>query len=202
MPEIRWVGVIRDPDVYESGRLPENAVKMKMPESIQTAALPFMVLPALLCIGSVVLKSYFSRQNTVHPLWLFAGVAIGFLLFPLHEFLHAVVYPRGAQVFLGVVPKQLCAVALASYPLRRKRFLLMCVLPVILGLIPLLLFWTAPAADPARNSLFFGAAVLGMVSPYPDFYNAYQALKQAPKQAYIQFEHGDTYYFEAADRAE
>lgn len=202
MPEIKWVGVIRDPDVYESGRLPENAVKMNMPENIQTAALPFMVLPALICIGSVFLKSYFSRQNIMHPLWVLAGLAIGFLLFPLHELLHAVVYPHGAQVFLGVVPKQLSAVALASHPLRRGRFLLMCVLPVILGLIPLILFWTAAEADPVRNSLFFGAAVLGMVSPYPDFYNAYQALKQAPKQAFIQYEQGDTYCFEAADRAE
>lgn len=34
--------------------------------------------------------------------WMPVSFIIGFLLMPLHEFLHAIWYPKGAEVYVGV----------------------------------------------------------------------------------------------------
>lgn len=85
-------------------------------------------------------------------------------------------------------------VALASYPLAKKRFILMCLLPYILGIIPLICFVVSPSSNLILNAILWGMSFLGMVSPYPDAYNVYQIVKQVPKGKKIQFYEDDKYY--------
>lgn len=42
----------------------------------------------------------------------------------------------------------------------------------------------------------FGMAIMGMVSIYPDIYNIFNILKVVPKNATIQNNKNETYYFE------
>lgn len=86
------------------------------------------------------------------------------------------------------------AVALASYPLSKKRFILMCLLPYILGIIPFICFIISPSNNLILNAILWGMAFLGMASPYPDAYNVYQVIKQVPKGKKVQFYEDDTYY--------
>jgi len=72
----------------------------------------------------------------------------------------------------------------------------LCLLPYILGIIPLLAFIIIPVNNIAINSVLFGISIMGMCSIYPDLYNAYLALTKAPKKANIQFYKDGMYYIE------
>ena len=65
-------------------------------------------------------------MNVIQPISVLAGVALGFLLMFVHEILHAVVYPKSAKVTIGNLKNKFLFVVLASYPLKRGRFILMC----------------------------------------------------------------------------
>lgn len=84
-------------------------------------------------------------------------------------------------------------VALASYPLKRFRFIVMCLLPFVLGLLPLIFFIFSPAEYRIFNGIMFGMACMGMVSPFPDVYNVILVLRKAKKNDAIMFYQDDMY---------
>lgn len=94
------------------------------------------------------------------------------------------------------MPKSLAAVALSSSPVKRNRFIFLSILPLILGIIPLLIFCFSDNNLKELNGLMFGMAIMGMLSVYPDIYNIYNVLKSVPKNATIQIDKNTTYYFE------
>ena len=198
MPRIKWVGMIRDADIYQEGVLPKDAIQLRIPRDLNgmmTTALPFALPPALLCCGSVFLKTLLVHNRQIRPLWIAVGAVLGLLLLLVHELLHAVVYPKEAYVYIGLLPETFTPAALASHPMRRGRFLLMTLLPAVLGIIPLVVFWLLPAKMIVLNSIVFGIAVIGLVMPYMDYYTAFQVLRQTPKQCFVQCEKDDVFYF-------
>ncbi|MBQ8296160.1 MAG: DUF3267 domain-containing protein [Ruminococcus sp.] len=197
MAKIKWGGTIKNAAEYQCGELSPDAVKMKMPGTIgemQLRSLPFMIPFLLICFAAMFVKTYFSDEMVIAPAGLPLGILLGFLMIPLHELLHAVVYPSKAVVTIGIMPKQLTAVALASYPLSRGRFALMSLLPVLLGVVPFAVFIAAPTEMKILNGLMFGMSMMGFCSVSPDMYNVYQMLRQTPEGAKIQFYGDDTYY--------
>ena len=107
--------------------------------------------------------------------------------------MHAIVYPKEAQITIGKLKGKMVFVALASYPLNRARFILMCLLPFLLGVIPLTLFLLASPHATVFNGLVFGMACVGMVSPYPDVYNVILVMRQSSRNDKIMF-YGDDLY--------
>lgn len=198
MFNIKWIGTIKDIDIkkYQKGELNKNGIKMKMPKSSKeqmVKALPFL-FPAIIVMFLVIfIKTYIAKVIVIKGWAIFIGLFIGFILLFLHEFLHAIVYPKKSKKYIGIV-KPFTPVALASYPLSKKRFILMCLLPYILGIIPLIGFAISPSNNLILNAILWGMAFMGMVSPYPDAYNVYQVIKQVPKGKKIQFYEDDTYY--------
>ena len=197
MPKIKWIGLIKEEKMkdYQVGELSKNAKKMNMPttsKEMMIKALPF-IIPALVIL---FLSVYFkSGEFFLLRLYIIIGVLLGFLALIIHELLHAIVYPKNANVYIGIA-KPITFVALASYPLKKEKFILMCLLPYILGIIPLILFWIMPITDMKIHSILFGLSAMGLGSPYPDLFNVYQVLKQTPKNCKIQFYIDDTYYIE------
>ena len=197
MPKIKWIGLIKEEKMkdYQVGELSKNAKKMNMPttsKEMMIKALPF-IIPALVIL---FLSVYFkSGEFFLLRLYIIIGVLLGFLALIIHELLHAIVYPKNANVYIGIA-KPITFVALASYPLKKEKFILMCLLPYILGIIPLILFWIMPITDMKIHSIIFGLSAMGLGSPYPDLFNVYQVLKQTPKNCKIQFYKDDTYYIE------
>ena len=201
MNKLHWVGIIRTGDIakYQDGTLPENAVKLSTPEAMgkmMVKALPWAIPPFLLLLAALLVKRQIFGHSAVQPLFVIIGFVIGFLLLPLHELLHGAAYPKGASVYIGFDAKSLTAVALASHPLSRARFIFMSALPVILGLVPLIAFWVLPGSCTVPNSLLLGISIMGCMSPYPDFYNIYQVVRQTPPKCRLQFWRDDLYYIE------
>ena len=196
MPKIEWKGIIENPADYQMGFLSKNAKKLNMPKTLNEMmikALPFVIPSILIIFISMFLKTTYARQVVIDPVAIILGFICGVLALPVHELLHAIVYLSKFAVVIGFVPKQFAAVALASYPLRRGRFILMCLLPYLLGIIPITLFCISPPTATGMNGFLFGLSIMGLTSPYVDSYNVYQVLRQTSKSDSIQF-YGDDLY--------
>ncbi len=196
MPKIEWKGIIKNPSDYQMGALSKNARKLNMPKTLNEMmikALPFAIPSILIIFIVMFLKTTHAGQVVVAPATVILGFVVSIIALLVHEFLHAIVYPSKAIVAIGFVPNQFAAVALASYPLRRGRFILMCLLPYLLGIIPIILFCISPAASIGTNGFLFGLSIMGLTSPYVDSYNVYQVLRQTSKSDSIQF-YGDDLY--------
>ena len=200
MPKIKWLGIIKgEPADYQKGELAENAVKMKMPSDMNEMmsksiifALPFIILIA----ASVFFKVMFSETFPLNFWFIPIGFVIGILLAVPHELLHAVVFPKNAVAYIGFSKNPPAAMVLASYPMKKGRFILMSLLPLILGIVPMVIFWLAPCQLKELNGVMLGMAAIGLISPSPDIYNVVQVIKQVPKGRCVQFYGDDTYWIE------
>ena len=199
MPKIIWKGIIKSEKDFPTANIPENAKKLDSEEDmqkIQIKALPFMIPSVIICFICMFTKTFIANEKVINVGFLFLGVIIGFLLILVHEVLHAIAFPKNATVYIGVMPKSFTAVALSSSPIKRNRFIFLSILPIILGLIPLVIFCFSSNELKELNGILFGMSIMGMVSVYPDIYNIFNILKVVPKNAIIQNNKNETYYFE------
>lgn len=193
---IKYVKVIDDKSKYEFGELPSFAKKLDTPVTIEETMKKAMPIAAILCVVMILtmfIKTFISKSVIIFPPMVLGGATFGYLLLIVHEWLHAIVYPRQANVTIGKLKGKMIFVVLASFPLRRNRFIVMSLLPFLLGIIPLLLFVFSPPHATMFNGFVFGMACMGMVSPYPDVYNVFLVLKQSKKTDKIMF-YGDDVY--------
>ena len=199
MPKIIWKGIIKSEKDFPTADIPKNAKKLDSEEDMkkmQTKALPFMIPSVLICFICIFTKTFIANEKVINVGFLFLGVIIGFLEILVHELLHAIAFPKNATVYIGVMPKSFTAVALSSSPVNRNRFIFLSILPIILGLIPLVIFCFSSNELKELNGILFGMSIMGMISVYPDTYNIFNILKVVPKNAIIQNNKNETYYFE------
>ncbi len=188
--------IIGDIKEFQRGQLPDNAVPLSTPRSINEMLKKASPIAAVLCavlFFAIFIKTITNHMIVVNPVTFLCGFIIGFILLAIHELLHAIVYPKDAKVTIGKLKKKLVFVALASYPMSRRRFILMCLLPFVLGIIPLIVFILSPAENTMLNGFMFGAASMGMFSPYSDVYNVITVLRQTKKNEKIMFYEEDLY---------
>ncbi len=199
MPKIIWKGIIKSEKDFPSANIPENAKKLDSEEDMkkmQIKALPFMIPSVLICFICMFTKTFIANEKVINVGFLFLGISIGFLLIIVHELLHAIAFPKNSIVYIGIMPKSFTAVALSSSPVNRNRFIFLSILPIILGLIPLVIFCFSSNSLKELNGILFGMAIMGMVGVYPDIYNIFNILKVVPPNAIIQNNKNETYYFE------
>lgn len=198
MFNIKWIGIIKEDDIkkYQKGELDKKAIKMKMPKSSKEQmikAIPFLIPTIIAMFLAMFIKTFIAKTVIIKGYAIFIGLIIGLILLFIHEVLHAIVYFKKVNKYIGIV-KPFTPVALASYPLSKTRFIVMCLLPYILGIIPLICFVISPSDKLVLNAIFWGMAFMGLASPYPDAYNVYQVIKQVPKGGKVQFYEDDIYY--------
>ena len=176
---------IEDISEYQTGILPKNAVKIETPQNIEEMMKKAAPIAAVLCVlmfVTMLCKTVMNKTVVISHVFILIGFCLGYICLVIHEWLHGIVYPRNALVTIGKITGKISFVALASYPLKRRRFIVMCLLPFVLGIIPLLIFIVSPAEYRELNGLMFGMSCMGMVSPFPDVYNVFIVLKNVNKK--------------------
>lgn len=124
--------IIETIEECQTGILTENAVRIDAPQSIDETmkkAAPVAVVLCVLMFATMFCKSFISKTVVCSPIFLLIGFCLGYILLLIHEWLHGIVYPKEACVTIGRLKGKILFVALASYPLKRKRFILMSLLP-------------------------------------------------------------------------
>ena len=121
MAKIIWEGNQDWEKNFPDGKVPENAVKLKRPNDILRASLPYGIIPLLICFACIFYKRNMSDE----------------FIFDL-RFLHAVCYPKNAKVYIGVCIKKVAAYAISFYPISKSQFIIMSLAPMLLGIMPLI----------------------------------------------------------------
>lgn len=186
MARLKFVGIIKENEIINYQKYNTNKKMISITndkENIQVKAIPICIFLVILCIAVLFLK-VFNSAISIKPLFLILGFLIGFLLLIVHEILHGIVYPKNVNVSIGFI-KPITFVALASYPMSKKRFIIMCLLPFILGIIPMLIFILLN--NSTICNLSFGMICMGLISPYPDVYNVFQVIRKVPKGKNVLF---------------
>lgn len=198
MPKIIWMGIIKSENDFPAADISKNSKKIDSEEDMkkmQIKALPFIIPSILICFLCMFIKTFIANEKIINVGFLFIGIIIGFILIIIHELLHAIAFPKNATVYIGIMPKSFTATALSSSPVKRNRFIFLSILPIILGIIPLGVFCFSSNNLKELNGLMFGMGIMGMVSVYPDIYNIFNILKVVPKDAIIQNNKNETYYY-------
>lgn len=193
---IKYVKIIDNIGEYQCGKLPATAQRLDAPattEEMMRKSAPIAVILCAVMSLIMCMKAFASKSMVVFLPAVLGGFFLGFLFLIIHEWLHAIVYPGKAAVTIGKLKGRLVFVALASFPLKRSRFIVMCLLPFLLGVIPLILFVLSSPRNTIFNGLLFGMACMGMISPYPDVYHVILVLQQAKNTDKIMF-YGDGLY--------
>lgn len=193
---IKYVKIIDNIGEYQCGKLPTTAQRLDAPattEEMMRKSAPIAVILCAVMSLIMCMKAFASKSMVVFLPAVLGGFFLGFLFLIIHEWLHAIVYPGKAAVTIGKLKGRLVFVALASFPLKRSRFIVMCLLPFLLGVIPLILFVLSSPRNTIFNGLLFGMACMGMISPYPDVYNVILVLQQSKNTDKIMF-YGDDIY--------
>lgn len=196
MARIVWEGNQNWDKEYPEGVPPLNAHRIKRPDGILKASTPYGIIPMLLCCACVFYKrsaaSEFPFDFRIIPL----SFVLGFLLIPVHEFLHAVCYPANAKVYTGIALKKIAAYAISFCPKSKLRFIVMSLMPIILGIIPLLVFVFTPVSCKIVLTLCVVPMFMGLISPSPDYMDVIHVIKQVPDRAMIQAANDGLYWFE------
>lgn len=192
MARINFAGIIEEQEIkkYQSNDLKCEKIKIiNDKENIQVKAIPIAILLVVMC-NIILFVKIFKFSLIINPIFILIGVLIGGLLLFIHELLHAIVYPKKATVTIGFV-KPISFVALGSYPMSKTRFIIMCLLPLILGIIPLVLF--VLFNDSILCNIMFGMMCIGIISPYPDIYNVLKVIN-VPKGKKVLFDADNLVY--------
>lgn len=147
-------------------------------------SLIFSVPIVLLCFILIFVKKNLMGDFPVLRHIIPVGIILGILCCFIHELLHAMIQPRGEKVYIGFIPAKFIFYMKCKEPLSKSRFVLMELLPAILGIIPLIVFMISN--NQMLNSIMWPMAVIGLVSPSPDYLNVFCVLRQVPRGAYIQ----------------
>ncbi len=100
---------------YQTGNLPTNAEKMDAPSTTEDMMKKATPIAVILCV--VMFLAMFLKTITAHTLIFFppamvVGFILGILLLIVHEWLHALVYPKEAEVTIGKLKGKVIFVAL------------------------------------------------------------------------------------------
>ena len=118
MAHIKWVGIIKGEIAdYQKGYLDSKAKQMELPATLKemmTKALPFALAPFAIIFLSIFIKTSLAGETVIDPIFFVGGFVAGFIGLFAHEWLHAIVYPLNAAVYIGFHPKSFAAVALVS----------------------------------------------------------------------------------------
>lgn len=195
MAKIVWEGNQDWDKDFPDGRAPAHATRLRRPDDILRASLPYGILPCLLCFACIFYRRNGSASFLFDLRFMPLSFLIGFLSIPLHEFLHAACYPSGATVYVGICLKKVAAYAISFDPISRRRYIAMSLAPMLLGLLPLVILLVCPSSLKALLTVCVVPAFMGLISPAPDYADVAAILRQVPRGASIQASNEGLYWF-------
>ncbi len=186
MPKIIFKGITKedDPILNEVNEMPKKAKVLNIPKNNMMVSLIFAIPFMILCFILIYVKKDIMNDFPMIRSFIPLGIILGFLTCFIHELLHAIPQSKDAKVYIGFIPKSFVFYMKCKEPIKKGRFILMSLLPMILGIIPLIIFMIS--SNQILNSIMWPMAIIGLTSPSPDYLNVYFVLKEVPNKAYIQ----------------
>lgn len=199
MPKIVWCGNQPWDTDFPEVALPGNAKCIEAPKDIFKSSIPYGIFPLVICYSVISVKWALVGEKVLNPAYVPLGVICGLLLMPVHELLHALCYGSGQKVYIGICIEKFAAFAVCHEPVTRKRFIIMCLMPVLLGIIPLGIFLLSPA-NAILSGICIPLGIIGMLAPMPDYMNVHIVRSRVPMGAYIHTQNDGIYWYSPLDQ--
>ena len=195
MFNIRIKGKYKNEEQLIHGKeLPTGAVQFKEGETIREAfnlgfllSLPIMI--PMIAI-SIVRCSKMEKQLEFGVSFVVAAVItllLGQILTYVHEFIHAIFYPKEAEKDIWKDSSQGAYFVYCDARVSKCKFIVLCLAPcVILGIVPFAIWYMiAPLLNVEWVIWIMVLTWMLTFMSMGDFANAYNAIKQVPKDAKI-----------------
>lgn len=191
-----WKGRYNGPEQLPKGNLPEEAVKYKEPTNtlmVNVVAGLFTIPVLFLIVVVTVLKRPVGADlPNMFNLW---GLLLAFLMILPHELLHAVMFPKEAEVGLWIAPKSLMVFVHCVEPITKWRFILLSFLPsFVFGIVPLSVWLIIPYETSPINNALYSFACLSLLFGVGDLMNIWNTLLQVPNGAMTQISGFHSYW--------
>ncbi len=194
-----WKGKFKDVGDLPIGDLPEGAVMIgetetarEIAKTIRISLIPVILFLLVVILIRIKIGGFFSLGNVINP-W--GVVLIPFAILP-HEFLHAIVFPKGSEIEMWYSIKEMTAIVKTNSAISKKRFIFLSILPnIILGFLPLILWIFIPNSMEFWGSILFTFGFIELIMGVSDFMNIYNSIKQVPSRAKIQVAGLNSYWY-------
>lgn len=180
--------------LIQGRELPENAVQFQEGETIHSAfQLGFaLILPIILpmILFSIMRCSKIDKMLVFDGSFVFAVIVsfiLGRILIYLHEFIHAIFYPREAEKSIWKNEKNGAYFIYCDVEITKIRFVILCIAPsIILGIIPFFVWYViAPFLEVEWIICIMVLTWIMTIMSMGDFANIFNAIKQVPNHAKI-----------------
>ncbi|PAV27648.1 hypothetical protein CIL05_20805 [Virgibacillus profundi] len=196
--KLEWKGIYKSKDQLPVGDLPLHAVKFKEPDSmlkLNVVAALFVLPVIILIVLAIFLKSFLTGSMVEIRFFNLWGFILAFLMILPHEYLHAIVFPKGEKVELWVSPLALAAFVVSTAPISKGRFIFLSLLPnIVFGFLPLLI-WIYLPQSLAITDIIFSFASLSLLFGIGDYLNVFNATFQMPRGSIQQLSGMNSYWY-------
>jgi len=197
--KIVWKGKFTDMQQLPVGDLPANAVKFKEPETLPElgrAASKFLIPVVIIILFAAYIKIRLGGSVHFPDAFNIWGILLALLMIIPHELLHAIAFPRHAEVQVWHSLRNGMAFVTSTCPMTKARFIFLSLLPnIIFGFLPLLIWILLPAEFSQTAEILLSFATLSLVMGVGDFLNVYNAITQVPNHAMVQLSGFHSYWY-------
>lgn len=197
--KLTWKGKYVNEKQLTVGTLPDNAVKFREPETPAKLSLAASIfaIPVIILIGiAIFIKSLLYGSFDSFVILNVLGLLLSFLTVIPHEFLHAIAFPKQAEVEVWYSLKNMMAFVFTTCPVSKGRFIFVSLLPnIIFGIIPLIIWVLLPPKFSEAAGVVFSFAAWCLLLGVGDYLNVYNAITQMPKGSMTQLSGFHSYWY-------
>jgi hypothetical protein len=194
-----WRGKFINEKQLIAGDLPYNAIRFKEPETPAMINLiaSLFIIPVIIVIAiAVYIKTLLGTNINFFDMFNLWGIGLALLVIFPHEFLHAICFPKRAEVQVWYSLKNMMAFVFSTCPTSKLRFIFLCLLPnIIFGLIPLIAWIFIPLEFTVISKTVLTFASFSLSMGIGDFLNVYNATIQMPKNSVTQLSGFHSYWY-------
>ena len=194
-----WKGKFNGVEDLPIGELPKNAVRFEEPESAEELAketrrflIPVVIFLIIVIFLRIKINGFFGVSDVIN---IFGIILIPFSILP-HEYLHAIFFPKDAEVEMWYSIKQRLALVTSTTAITKKRFIFLSLFPnIVFGFLPLIIWIFIPSYMSFISGILFTFGFISLIMGVGDFMNIFNTIKQVPKGAMTQISGFNSYWF-------
>ena len=194
-----WKGKFNGVEDLPIGELPKNAVRFEESESAEELAketrrflIPVVIFLLIVIFLRIKINGFFGVSDVIN---IFGIILIPFSILP-HEYLHAIFFPKDAEVEMWYSIKQRLALVTSTTAITKKRFIFLSLFPnIVFGFLPLIIWIFIPSYMSFISGILFTFGFISLIMGVGDFMNIYNTIKQVPKGAMTQISGFNSYWF-------
>jgi hypothetical protein len=194
-----WKGKYESEQQLPVADLPANAVRFKEPDTpakLSLVASIFVIPVIIIIVIAIIIKLLLDTSADSFSVLNTWGILLAFLMVIPHELIHAIAFPKHAEVQLWYSLKNMMAFVFTTCPMSKSRFIFVSLLPnIIFGFLPLIMWMLIPLKYDQISGILFSFSTFSLMMGVGDYLNVYNAAIQMPRNSITQLSGFHSYWY-------